>query len=272
MNDVIHSAVPALTALLVDDEALPRLHLRMLLEQQGVVIVGETENAGACLPLIEQERPDLLFLDIQMPVMTGMHLADALMGVARPPLVVFVTGYSEYAVEAFDRAAFDYLLKPTSPERLARTLLRARQMISSLANPTPPSLDVAPVATRSLTKLPIRTAYAVRFISVDKIGYIEARQKAVYLHRVASTSSSSNEEERVTYTLTQLENILPGNFLRVHDSFIVPVDQIEELVFLGNHGYAVRLNGGNTIPVGRTRYAALRERLGLEQTERNLSL
>ena len=121
-----------LTVLIVDDEPLARAHLRRLLEEQEVTVLGEAANAAQALQFAEDLRPEVLFLDIQMPGLNGMQVASALLHLERAPLVVFVTGYSEHAVSAFDNAALDYLLKPVSPDRLAKTLVRARTQLSDL--------------------------------------------------------------------------------------------------------------------------------------------
>ena len=118
-----------LTALIVDDEPLARAHLRRLLEAQHLSILGEAENVPEALQLTEDLRPDLLFLDIQMPGLSGMQAASALLHLAHAPLIIFVTGYSEHAVAAFEQDALDYLVKPVSPDRLTITLLRAKERL-----------------------------------------------------------------------------------------------------------------------------------------------
>jgi YesN/AraC family two-component response regulator len=121
------SPATAMTALVVDDEPLARIYLRRMLEGQGVTVTGEAETAVRAIELAEDLRPNLLFLDIQMPGLTGLQLAEALQQSACDAQIIFVTGYSEYAMNAFDQAALDYLVKPVSPTRLARTLVRARE-------------------------------------------------------------------------------------------------------------------------------------------------
>src|SRR5437762_7674024 len=115
-----------MTALIVDDEPLARVHLRRLLEGQEVEILGEAESATLALQQAEDLQPELLFLDIQMPGLTGMQVASALLHLDVSPLIVFVTGYSEHAVTAFEHDALDYLVKPVAADRLAKTLVRAR--------------------------------------------------------------------------------------------------------------------------------------------------
>ncbi len=249
-----------LSVAIVDDEPLARAHLRRLLEVQGVQVVGEGENAEEALQLAEDLKPDLLFLDIQMPGLTGMQIAKALVQLEASPLLVFVTGYSEHAVAAFENDAMDYLVKPVSPDRLAKTLQRARER---LANNQARSQEKERIlrdgnGSPPLRRLPVRGDYTVRLIRVEDILCAVAREKRVFVRTLEG-------EYRTYYTLKQLETLLPPDqFLRVHDSGLVNLERIEELIFLGNHSYAIRLSSGFQLPVGRTRYAELRQRLGLD--------
>ncbi|MBC8135242.1 MAG: response regulator transcription factor [Fibrella sp.] len=251
-----------LTALIVDDEPLAREYLRRMLEEQGVTVIGEAEGAAQALQLAEDLCPRLLFLDIQMPGLTGLQFAEALQQSTSDALIIFVTGFSEYAAQAFEHAALDYLMKPVSPTRLAKTLVRARERLSAGA-------AVRGEAARRLTeqaqreptrlqRLPIRKDYAVLLVRLEEIRCAVARDKRVLVR------TQDGGEHRTYYTLTQLETLLPPEqFLRIHDSTIVRLDAVEELLLLGNHTYAVRLSGNDQLPVGRTRYAILQERLGL---------
>ncbi len=278
-----------LTGLIVDDEPLARVHLSRLLKAQGVEIAGEADNVATGLQLAEDLHPDIVFLDIQMPGLTGMQMATALLHLDTPPLVVFVTGFSEYALDAFDRNALDYLVKPLSPDRLARTLARARERLahrnahSSRADTPVEEKAAAGAEERSdtdansplpsalpenhrpegsvpapLRRLPIRENYAVRLVRVEEIVCAIAREKRVFVR-------TSGGEYRTYYTLTQLETLLPPDlFLRIHDSCLVRIEQVEEILFLGNHTYRVRLSDGEMLPVGRSRYPELQRRFGLD--------
>jgi DNA-binding LytR/AlgR family response regulator len=216
--------------------------------------------------LAEELRPDVLFLDIQMPRLTGMQIADALAQRAETPLLVFITGYSEYALSAFEHAALDYLVKPVTPERLAIVLTRARERLEEKRarervrrhaeqpqEPPPP-----------LRSLPVRSDYAIRFIPLPEILCAVAREKHVFVR-------TREEEARVNYTLTQLEMLLPADrFARIHDSALVNLDAVVELLFLGDHTYEVRLRNNQRLRVGRTRYAALLRRMGMNPRTESL--
>jgi two-component system LytT family response regulator len=254
------------TALIVDDEPLARAHLRRLLESQGVQVVGEAENAAEALQLAEELEPDLLLLDIQMPGLSGLQLAGALQQSSTGSLLIFVTGFSEHAVAAFEHAALDYLVKPVSAARLAKTLARAYARLADAEARAEASRQVAQSAVAEanvLKRLPVRLDYAVRLLRIEEILYARSGDKRVAVR-------TREGEFRTYYTLNQLEALLPTSlFLRIHDSCIVNLTEVEEILFLGNHTYAVRLTTGEQLPVGRTRYAQLQERLGLQNITRN---
>ena len=256
-----------MTTLIVDDEPLARVHLRRVLEALGQEVIGEAADAAEALQEAENLHPDLLFLDIRMPGLSGMQMAAALQSLDAPPLLVFVTGYSEHALAAFEQNALDYIVKPVSPERLSKTLTRARERLDERATRQRNAESGKDSNTDSdkainsvmppLARLPIREDYTVRFIAVEQILCAVAREKRVVIR-------TTDSEKRTYYTLTQLESLLPADrFLRIHDSCIVNVEQILELHSLGSHSYAVRLNNGLQLPVSRSRYPLLQQRLGL---------
>ena len=243
-----------LRAILIDDEELARAHLSKMLQLAGVNVVGEGESGVDALNLAESLRPDILFLDIQMPDMTGLQAAAAVENFEVPPKVVFVTGYSDYAIEAFERHAFDYLIKPVAPDRLARTIERAMKHLAT----TKPILDktTTPELT-PLQRLPVRTDYSIKLLKLEEIECAVSRDKKVYVR-------TSGVEHRTYYTLTQLEALLPSqDFMRIHASAMVRLSLIESVNFLGNHTYSITLTGGIILPLGRTYYADLQARLGL---------
>lgn len=248
-----------LTALVVDDEPLARTRLRRLLEKQGVEVLGEAEDAADGLQQMEALKPDVLFLDIQMPDLTGIQAASTLLYLASAPLIVFVTGYSEYAVAAFEQNVLDYLVKPVSLERLAQTLTRAREYLANRqallqANE---QLMSSAQASPPLRSLPVRIDYTVRFIPLAEILCAVSRNRQTYI-------VTEENEFRAYYSLTHLEAILPSEqFLRIHDSSLVNVDRVVELHFLGDHTYEVRLSNKQLLRVGRSRYPELQRRMGL---------
>lgn len=250
-----------LTGLVVDDEPLARTHLRRLLEEQGVEVLGEAEHAALAIQLGEDLRPDLFFVDIQMPGLTGLQLAEALLQSSNNSLVIFVTGYSEHATAAYEHGALDYLVKPVSPSRLGKTLVRARARLFDAAARSELARRIdeeTSAVTTCLQRLPIRKDYAVRLVRVEEIIRAEARDKRVFVR------TRDGDEHRTYYTLTQLEGLLPsGRFVRIHGSCIVNLEAVEEILFLGNHSYAVRLSNSEQFPLSRARYTDLQRLLGL---------
>jgi two-component system LytT family response regulator len=247
-----------LRAIVVDDEELARAHLCKMLGEAETEVVAEGSNGIEALSLTEEFHPDILFLDIQMPDMTGMQAAAAVGNFDIVPRVVFVTGYSDYAIEAFERQAFDYLIKPVLPERLAKTIDRARRQIQAevqsgqLAGPPSGARELTPIQ-----RLPVRTDYSIKLLRLEEIEFAVSRDKKVYVR-------SNGTEHRTYYTLTQLEELLPPeDFMRIHSSAMVRLELVDSVNFLGNHTYSVTLSSGAILPVGRTYYPGLQTRLGI---------
>ncbi|MCW3096906.1 MAG: two component transcriptional regulator, LytTR family [Chthonomonadaceae bacterium] len=247
-----------LNILIADDEPLARSRLRRLLKQHEALIVGEAENAAQTLRLAEDLRPDLVLLDIQMPGLTGMQIAETLLHLEPAPLLIFVTGFSEYAVAAFETDAVDYLLKPVTSERLTVSLERAHTRLTDRQARLESQRLVreAAEAAPPLRSLPARGDYAVRFLPLNEILCAVAREKRVFI-------LTREGEFRAYHTLTRMESLLPPeDFVRIHDSALVHLKSVVELLSLGDHAYEVRLNNGQRLRVGRTRYAELQRRLG----------
>ena len=198
--------------LIVDDEALARERVRSLLaDAPGIVIIGECTGGRDAVDAILAQRPDLVFLDVQMPDLNGFEVLEAVAD-EWLPAVIFVTAYDEYAIKAFDVHAVDYLLKPIQPERFEKAL--GRVTTQGLI----PLLDERP-----LDRLVIRTRGKVSFLKPSEIDWIEADGKHARLHAGAETHV-------VRHTLTGLEQRLASHgFVRVHRSAIVNFDRIKEL-------------------------------------------
>jgi len=217
-------------ALIVDDEALARERVRTLLGQAaGVAVVGECSGGREAVDTILAERPDLVFLDVQMPDLNGFEVLDAV-ATEWLPAVIFVTAYDEYAIKAFDVHAIDYLLKPIEPERFRKALARAtKRGILSL-------LDERPI-----DRLVIRARGKVSFLKASEIDWIEADGKHARLH-------AGRETHVVRHTLTGLEQRLAShNFVRVHRSAIVNLDRIKELEPWFHGEYVVILKDGTKL-------------------------
>lgn len=242
-----------LRALLVDDEPLAVERLQILCARvPGVSLVGTASDGAAALRLVEALAPDLLFLDISMPGLSGLDVARALGRSGAPaPMIVFVTAHDSFAVAAFDADACDYLLKPVSAERLERAVERARSRRSAAAEPPPG--DPAPRNGNGYLSefwVPSR-GELVRVLAQD-VERIEAERDYMRLH-VGSRSWLIHE------TISNLEARLdPAQFLRLHRSTIVRRDRIARLSHDGQGNWAAELEDGHVARIGRTYLASVR--------------
>jgi two-component system LytT family response regulator len=224
-------------ALIVDDEALARERVRTLLSAEaGVAIVGECSGGREAVESIIEHKPELVFLDVQMPDLDGFQVLEAL-GEDDLPAIVFVTAYDEYAVRAFDVHAVDYLLKPIEPERFAKTLARVRETLGDKSDGRIEAL----LDTLPLDRLVIRTRDKVFFLKPSQVDWVEADGKHVKLH-------AGRETHVVRQQLKRLEpRLAPHGFVRVHRSAIVNVDRIKELEPWFHGEYVVVLKDGTKL-------------------------
>jgi two-component system, LytTR family, response regulator len=247
--------------LIADDEPLARERLRMLLSREdGVDLVGECPNGVEAIDAIGRLRPDLVFLDVQMPGATGFEVIDAV-GADRMPIVVFVTAYDQYALRAFDVHALDYLLKPFDRQRFHDALLRARQQLERRpAGDLERRLlqlvqDLKPAAQR-LERFVIKTGGRVFFVRSDEIDWIEAAGNYVKLH--VGTDAHLFRE-----TMSSLESQLDADtFFRIHRSHIVNIERVKELQPWFNGEYVVFLRNGTRLTLSRGYREKLQERIG----------
>ena len=241
---------PPLRVAIVDDEEPARSLLRELLAHaDGVEIVAECANGFEAVRAVNDLAPDLLFLDVQMPGLSGF---DVLELVDRDVAVIFVTAYDTHAVHAFEVYAVDYLLKPFSAERLAEALARTRRR---LGRPQPALTDALataqPVQAR-LTRLLVREGPSVFVIPIAKLDVVEARDDYLCLR-------AEGREYRKQETLAKLEARLdPARFVRVHRSFIVNVARILRVERYAKDSHLAVLADGRKVPVSRAGFARLR--------------
>jgi two-component system LytT family response regulator len=233
--------------LIVDDERPARDRLRRLLSQEsGIQAIDEAGDGVEALERIAQFKPDALFLDIQMPELTGIELAASLPQPA--PLVVFVTAWDQYAIAAFDANAIDYLLKPCDGARLGRAVQRLRGR-----------LDAAPRAPQSTPALPVRQLLVserggTRIVRVEDIQWIETADNYVALH-------TAQGAPLLRQTLGGLLASLGAGFVRCHRRAAVRLDWIERVVPLDKGDCELVLRGGVRVPCSRQYRAAVVEKL-----------
>ena len=239
-------------AVIVDDEPLICGELKCLLEaQEWAWVVGVYHDGARALAFLEEEGADVVFLDIQMPEMGGLELARRLAGLPRPPRVVFVTAYAQYALDAFKVQALDYLLKPFD----AADLLRIRDRVAGA-----PRHGDAPRWPRTIL---VEGGAGLDVVPVDRIRMIVAREREVFLETLDGRSRPTRTR------LTEFEARLdPECFLRCHRNYIVKLDQVQTLTPWFNHAFLLHLkplrDGAPTeIPVGRMYLPRLKAVFGL---------
>ena len=260
---------PAFRVLIVDDEPLARQRIQDLLgEQSGIEIVGSANGGDTAITAIRELKPDLVFLDVQMPGKSGLEVARAI-GPEAMPATIFVTAYDEYASQAFDVAAVDYLVKPFDDERFEQAFARARRMVElqDFANMREQLIRVlagegGAVAPSSATagyleRIAVEMKGKVRVVPVQQIEYITARGPYLRLH-------VGKEWYVIRETMQTLEERLdPARFMRVHRSAIVRLDLVSTMLRGSGGDYAVELKTGVKLQVSRSRREALERHLGI---------
>jgi len=238
------------TTLLVDDEPLAREGLRVLLARDpDVSAIHEARNGGEAVETIRRVRPNLVFLDVQMPEMDGFAVLQNV-GAEQMPAVVFVTAHDKYAIQAFEMNAIDYLLKPVTEERFAKALARAKSSLN--ARPADEAnlqllslLETIAAPRRSLKRLAVRAAGKTLFVDIEDVDWIEAAENYVQLH-VGRT------EHLLHVTMNTLEKQLDAElFLRIHRGVIVNVRRIKEMQPVTHGEYVITLSNGVRVQSGR---------------------
>jgi two-component system response regulator LytT len=269
----------ALTAVLVDDEQLARDELRYLLEQQasGVEIVAQAANGVEALAIIEQFEPDIVFLDVQMPGLTGFEVARRLAEAGSTAHVIFVTAYDQYAVDAFEVNAVDYLLNPVDAARLAAALLRAQKRVEFERRPDgggPGAGAEARLADDQLER--IARLLADRQQRQDQLAikvrdrFLLVKAEEIICASMADDSITvvTNQHSGVSNyrTLDELQARLdPSVFWRVHRAHLVNINMIKEIVPWFSRNYILKMKDGKSteIPVSRSQTRRLRDYLKL---------
>jgi two-component system LytT family response regulator len=230
--------------LVVDDEPLARSNLAVLLRRDPeIAAVNECGSGVEALDKIRAARPDLVFLDVQMPECGGFDLLEML-GCDLPPAVVFVTAYDQYALRAFEAGALDYLLKPFDNARFERALNRAKERITGSGKP-------------SDHRLAIKEAGQVTFLKLSEIDWIEAADYYACLH-------VGGKSHLLRRSLADLDQELDSsNFCRIHRSAIVNLDRVRNLKMGADGEYEVCLANGTRLPLSRRYRRQIKARLGL---------
>jgi DNA-binding LytR/AlgR family response regulator len=256
----------SLTALIVDDEPLVRDELRHLLIETGAVaILGEAATGAEALRLAQTLAPDVLFLDLQMPEMNGFQVAEALAKAPGAPLIVFATAYDDWAVEAFRIRAFDYILKPFDPARIAQTVAQlqtrlAPRLAAASVEDDPPPASVSPTAAPVAPRR-IALAQEGRTVLVDpaEILWIAAADEGAFV-------KTERAEYRTGLSLQALSERLPPTFLRVHRQYLINLARVVEFIPWPGGLASLVLDDRHRsrVPVARTQVRRVKELLGIQ--------
>lgn len=254
-------ATERIRVLLADDEPPARQRLRDLLHRDPqVTAVAEAENGLLAVEKIRQHKPDLVFLDVQMPELDGLGVIEAV-GAEQMPLTIFVTAYDQHAIRAFDANALDYLLKPFSDERFEAAMARAKSRLDErnlrdFGRRMLQMVSKIPSQSRRWDRLVVKSAGSTRFLRVVEIDWIEAAGVYVTLH-------VAGKEFLYRASLAELvEKLDPQRFVRIHRSAIVNIESIVQLEPATHGEFDIVLKNGSRTRVSRTYRAQLEHRLG----------
>ncbi|NTV83531.1 MAG: response regulator [Bacteroidales bacterium] len=244
--------------LIIDDESLARDLVRSYLSDiPGIEILGECENGFDALKTIHELKPDLLFLDIQMPKIDGFELLEVL---DEKPEIIFTTAFDQYAIKAFERNAVDYLLKPFSKDRLLQALDKAKSRIMANTGHVSkaPALDKLQQQVdedkKMLERVVTRLGSKITVIPVEKIRYLEAADDYVMIF-----SELGNHLKEKTMRFFE-EHLPEGQFIRIHRSYIVNISEIKSLELYSKDSYLAILKNGEKLKVSSEGYRRLREK------------
>ncbi len=246
--------VQSIRAVIVDDEDLARMLVREFLSTHGdVEVIAECSNGFEAVKTITETKPDLVFLDVQMPKLDGFEVLEL---ASAEPAVVFTTAYDQYAMKAFDAHAVDYLLKPFSAERFDVALDRARERLRAHAAPITPTVAAELAASarapqQYAERIVVKDGAKVTIIPVDKLDYVDAQDDYVALH---SMKRSYLKQQ----TISSLEAALdPKQFVRIHRSCIVNIERIAKIEPYTKDSRVAILHDTTRLPVSRAGYTRL---------------
>ena len=246
----------ALRVVIVDDEAPARRDLRRILGRiEGVEVAGEAADGPAAVKLIRKLEPDVALLDIQMPGLDGFGVLERLEGMERPPSVIFVTAFDQYAIKAFEVHAVDYVLKPVEERRLVEAVERSRR-IRGGAEPGPDLAALLAAVGGSAKRLAVRQGEGLVMVDVGDILYATVESGEI---RVVARELEGAVSFR---SLDELERELAGRgFMRVHKSYLANVNRIHEITPWFSGSYKIRMDGksGPVIPLSRAQARELRK-------------
>lgn len=244
----------AYKVIIIDDEPPAREVIKHFLKSHDdLELVGEAENGFDGLKLIHTQNPDLIFLDIQMPKLTGFELLEL---IDHPPTIIFSTAYDQYALKAFEQHAADYLLKPYNRERFEDGLAKARTLMSKTSVPVATESLVQDYLQEPTHRLVVKDGTKIDIIPTDEVIRIAAQDD--YSEIITAKGKHLKKQ-----TMKHLEQVLdPKKFVRVHRSSIVQVSQIAKIDKYGKETHLAQLKNGDEVVVSASGYTKLKELLG----------
>jgi len=249
MNTTRHADI--LRTVIVDDEEPARQVLREYLSAlSGIQVIAECANGFDAVKVINEQRPDLVFLDIQMPKLNGFEVLELL---DDPPVVVFATAYDRYALKAFEVHAVDYLLKPFTNGRLTEAIEHARNRLRTRA---PLSAHALAASARPqgtlIERVLVKSGSRVHVIPVEQIDYVEAQDDYIAIH---TGGTKHLKQQRLTELEEDLDN---ARYVRIHRSFILNIDRIARIELYAKDSRVAILKDGTKLPISRSGYERLR--------------
>ena len=247
-----------LRTLVIDDEQPARDVVKHYLKDfSEIEIIGEFSDGFSGLKAIQELKPDLVFLDVQMPKLTGLELLDLL---EQPPLIIFSTAYDQYAIKAFEMNAIDYLLKPYSKERFSQAVQKAIAMAASGIKIDAPVQNLVRTLEENpeyLLRIAVKSRHKVSVIPIEDIVYLEAEGDYVMIH---TRDARHLKEKTMKYFETHLD---PAQFIRIHRSYIVNARFIDRIEYYDKENYAVLTKTGDKLKASTSGYKLLKQALNM---------
>lgn len=244
--------------IIIDDEQHARTLIRTYLSKhEEIELLAECENGFEGLKAIQEHKPDLIFLDIQMPKITGFEMLEL---IDEMPVIIFSTAYDEYAIKAFELNTADYLLKPYGEERFSKAVKKAIERVGQnnlKEEPVKELLESHQEASGSIDRIVVKSGNKIKVVSVDQIEYIEAYDDYVNIY---TPEGRFIKQQRMAFYEKHLDQ---KEFARVHRSHIVRLSKIVQLEPYGKESKILLLKSGNKIKVSRSGLKVLKERLGI---------
>jgi two-component system LytT family response regulator len=242
--------------IIIEDELPARELLKHYLSSHDEIeVVAECPDGFAGLKAISEEKPDLVFLDIQMPKLTGFEMLEV---TEEKPEIIFTTAYDQFAIKAFELNALDYLLKPFHQERLDEAVRKAVAKIGAAMGASKAGnrlIQKSPTLTANLTRIVVRKSNSINFIPVSEIRYVEAQDDYVMIYH---THGKALKQQTMKF---YEDNLSPVDFARIHRSYIVRIAEIKRIEPYGKDNHIAVLHSDDRLPVSRAGYRHLKDEL-----------